>query len=89
MYRNLQTRNKAAHNMKSMVLTKVELAPKLCARELRLSGRKRNQLKGKRLSSPRWIVPKSIVNIKGMNVILHRMRPVPINRRTVPPYCSR
>jgi hypothetical protein len=37
-------------------------------------------LKGKRLSSPRWVVHKSIVNIKGMNVILHRMRPVPINR---------
>jgi hypothetical protein len=37
-------------------------------------------LKGKRLSSPQWIILKSIVNIKGMNVILHRSRPVPINR---------
>jgi hypothetical protein len=37
-------------------------------------------LKGKRLSSPRWIAHKSIVNIEGMNVILHRLRPVPINR---------
>jgi hypothetical protein len=37
-------------------------------------------LKGKRLSSPLWIVHKSIVNIEGMNVILHRLRPVPINR---------
>jgi hypothetical protein len=37
-------------------------------------------LKGKRLSSPRWIFLKSIVNIKDMNVILHRLRPVPINR---------
>jgi hypothetical protein len=37
-------------------------------------------LKGKGLSSPRWIVLKSIVNIKGMNVILHRLHPVPINR---------
>jgi hypothetical protein len=50
---------------------------------------KGTDLKGKRLSSPRWIVLKSIVNIKGMNVILHRLRPVPINRWTVPPYCSR
>jgi hypothetical protein len=41
---------------------------------------KGTDLKGKRLSSPRWIVLKSIVNIKGMNVILHRLRPVPINR---------
>jgi hypothetical protein len=41
---------------------------------------KGTDLKGKKLSSPRWIVLKSIVNIKGMNVILHRLRPVPINR---------
>jgi hypothetical protein len=41
---------------------------------------KGTDLKGKRLSSPRWIVLKSIVNIKGMNVILHRLRLVPINR---------
>jgi hypothetical protein len=37
-------------------------------------------LKGKMPSSPWWIVLKPIVNIKGMNVILHRLRPVPINR---------
>jgi hypothetical protein len=36
--------------------------------------------KGKGLFSPRWFVHKSIVNIKGMNIILHRLRPVPINR---------
>jgi hypothetical protein len=46
-------------------------------------------LKGKRLSSPRWVVHKSIVNMKGMNVNLHRLRPVPINSWTVLPYCSR
>jgi hypothetical protein len=50
---------------------------------------KGTNLKGKMLSSPRWIVLKSIVNIKGMNVILHRLHHVPINRWTVPPYCSR
>jgi hypothetical protein len=50
---------------------------------------KGTDLKGKRLCSPRWIVLKSIVNIKGINVILHRLRLVPINRWTVPPYCSR
>jgi hypothetical protein len=37
-------------------------------------------LKGKRLSSPRWVVHKSIVNTKGMNVNLNRLRLVPINR---------
>jgi hypothetical protein len=41
---------------------------------------KGTDLKGKRLSSPRWVVHKSIANMKGMNVILHRLRPVPINR---------
>jgi hypothetical protein len=45
MYRNLQTRNEAVHNMKSMVGTKVEPDPKLRARKLRLSSRKRNRIK--------------------------------------------
>jgi hypothetical protein len=45
-----------------------------------LTAEKGIELKGKRLSSPRWVVHKSIVNIKGMNVILHRLRPVPTNR---------
>jgi hypothetical protein len=40
------------------------------------------------LSSPHWIVYKSIINVKAMNVISHRLRPVPINRWTSPPYCS-
>jgi hypothetical protein len=42
MYRNLRTQNEVVHNMKSMVRTKVEPAPKLCARKLRVSSRKRN-----------------------------------------------
>ena len=37
-------------------------------------------LKGKRLFSPRIVVHKSIINMKGMNVISDRLRPVPINR---------
>jgi hypothetical protein len=45
MYRNLQTRDEAIHNMESRVGTKVEPAPKLRVRELRLSSRKRNILK--------------------------------------------
>jgi hypothetical protein len=45
MYRNLRTWNKAVHNMKSMVGTKVESTPKLHARKLRLSSRKMNRLK--------------------------------------------
>jgi hypothetical protein len=41
---------------------------------------KGTDLKGKRLFSPHIVVHKSIVNMKGMNVISHRLRPVPINR---------
>jgi hypothetical protein len=41
---------------------------------------KGTDLRRKRLSSPRQIVLKSIVNMKGMSVISHRLHPVPINR---------
>jgi hypothetical protein len=80
MNRYLRTRIKTVHDVKSMVETKTDVAPKLRARELRLNGEKGTDLKGKRLSSPRWVVHKSIVNMKGMNVNLHRLRPVSINR---------
>ena len=80
MDRYLRTQVKSIHDVKSMVVTKVDVAPKLRARELRLNGGKGTDLKGKRLSSPRWVVHKSIVNVKGMNVNLHRLRSVPINR---------
>jgi hypothetical protein len=48
MNRYLQTRLKSIYNVKSMVMTKAGVAPKLRARELRLNGRKRNRLKGER-----------------------------------------
>jgi hypothetical protein len=41
---------------------------------------KGTDLRRKRLSSPRQIVFKSIVNIKDKNVISHRLRLVHINR---------
>jgi hypothetical protein len=37
-------------------------------------------LKGKRPFIPRWITIESLANVKGMGVILHGLRPVPINR---------
>jgi hypothetical protein len=49
---------------------------------------KGTDLKKKRLSSPHRFFYKSIVNVKGMTVISHRLCPVPINRWTVPSYCS-
>jgi hypothetical protein len=42
MYRYLRTQSKTVHNMKSLVEMKVDAAPKLRAKELRLSGKKRN-----------------------------------------------
>jgi hypothetical protein len=80
MNRYLRTRVKSIHNVKNMVVTKAGVAPMLRARELQLSGGKGTDLKRKRLFSPRWFIHESIVNIKGMNVNLHRLRPMPINR---------
>jgi hypothetical protein len=45
-----------------------------------LVAEKGTDLRRKRLSSPEQIVLKSIVNVKGMNVISHRLRHVSINR---------
>jgi hypothetical protein len=41
---------------------------------------KETDLKGKRIFRPRWITIESLTNVKGMGVILHWLRPVPINR---------
>jgi hypothetical protein len=45
MNRYLQTQVKSIYNVKSMVETKADVAPKLRVRELRRDGRKRNRLK--------------------------------------------
>jgi hypothetical protein len=37
-------------------------------------------LKGKRLFKSRWITIESLAKVKGMSVILHGLRPMPINR---------
>jgi hypothetical protein len=48
MNRYLRTRVKTIHDVKSMVETKSDFAPKLRAREIRLNGEKRNRLKGEK-----------------------------------------
>jgi hypothetical protein len=45
---------------------------------------KGTDLKGKRLFRPRWITIESLANVKGMDVILHGLRPVPINMNSAP-----
>jgi hypothetical protein len=42
--------------------------------------KKETDLKGKRLFRPQWITIELLANVKGMGVILHGLRPVPINR---------
>jgi hypothetical protein len=44
----LQTRAKSMYNVKSMIMTKVRVAPKLRAGEFRLNDGKRNRLKGEK-----------------------------------------
>jgi hypothetical protein len=41
---------------------------------------KGTDLKGKMLFRPRWITLESLANAKGVDVISHGLRPVPINR---------
>jgi hypothetical protein len=41
---------------------------------------KGTDLKRKKQFSPHRVFYKIIINVKGMNVISHRLRPVPINR---------
>jgi hypothetical protein len=41
---------------------------------------KETDLKMKGLFRPRWITIELLANVKGMGVILHGLRPVPINR---------
>jgi hypothetical protein len=48
MNRYLRTWDKSIHNVKSMVVMKAGVRPKLRARELRLNGGKRNRLKGEK-----------------------------------------
>ena len=46
-------------------------------------------LKMKSQIRPQRITIELLINVKGINVILHGLRPVPINRWTVFPYYSR
>ena len=70
--------------MKGAIWKKDELVPKLWMKKLRLSKRtvmeNETDLKEKRLFSPRQFTFWLIVNVRDMNVIFPRLRPVPINR---------
>jgi hypothetical protein len=70
--------------MKGAIWKKDEPAPKLWMEKLRLSTRtvveNETDLKGKRLLSPRQLTFWLTTNVRDMNVILPRLRPVSINR---------
>jgi hypothetical protein len=70
--------------MKSVIGKKDELTPKLWLEKLRLNTKMmmkdETNLKEKRPLSPRQLALRSIVNVRDMNVILSKLRPVPINR---------
>jgi hypothetical protein len=72
------------HGMKGVIWKKDEPASKLWMEKLRLGTRmmmeNETDLKGKRLIGPRQLAFWLTVNVRDMNVILPRLRPVPINR---------
>jgi hypothetical protein len=72
------------HGMKGAIWKKDESALKLWMEKLRLSTRMvvedETDLNGKRLLSPRQLAFWLIENVRDMNVILPRLRSVPINK---------
>jgi hypothetical protein len=70
--------------MKSVIGKKDEPTPKLWLEKLRFSTRtvveNEIDLKEKRLLSPQQLNFWLTINVRDMNVILLRLRPVPINR---------
>jgi hypothetical protein len=69
-----------ADTMRSLIVTKIAVAPKLCERELRLNRRKGNRLRREKVVQSSEIFYNSIANVKDIIVIFHRLCPVPINR---------
>jgi hypothetical protein len=61
----------------------------ICRKASAWQQKRRTDLKMKSQIRPRRITIELLINVKGINVILHGLRPVPINRWTVLPYCSR
>jgi hypothetical protein len=81
MNRYLRTRAKSMYNVKKHDRDEGWSGSEATRRGASAKWRKKGtDLKGKRLSSPHRIIYKSIINVKGMNVISYRLRPVPINR---------
>jgi hypothetical protein len=61
----------------------------MCRRASAWQQKGETDLKMKSQIRPWRITIELLIKVKGINVILHGLRRVPINRRTVLPYCSR
>ena len=61
----------------------------MCRKASAWQQKRGTDLKMKSQIRPRRITIELLIKAKGINVILHGLRPVPINRWTVLPYCSR
>ena len=61
----------------------------MCRKASAWQQRMETDLKMKRQIRPRGITIELLINVKGMNVILHGLHPVPINRWTELSSCSR
>jgi hypothetical protein len=79
---------------KSMVKTKLDYEgwndhEAMCRKASTWQQKRGTDLKMKSQIRPRRITIELLIKVKGINVILHGLRPVSINRWTVLPYCSR
>jgi hypothetical protein len=74
---------------RKVIMTKDKVITKLCRKASAQQQKRGTDLEMKRQIRPRRITIELLPNVKGMNVILHGLRPLPINRWTVLPYCSR
>jgi hypothetical protein len=63
-----------------MIMTKDKAITKLRRKASAQQQRRGTDLKMKRHIRPRKITIELLANVKGMNVILHGLRPLPINR---------
>jgi hypothetical protein len=74
---------------RKVIMTKDKVITKLCRKASAQQQKRGTDLEMKRQIRPRRITIELLPNVKGMNVILHGLRPLTINRWTVLLYCSR
>ena len=74
---------------RKVIMTKDKVITKPCRKASARQQKRGTDLKMKRQIRPRRITIELLANVKGMDVIVHGLCPLPINRWIVLPYCSR